>query len=1380
MGSRIRSTPSTLLECWCEVVAGQGPDQPPWIIQKFPSTYDDHSTLNSVPQFVFPCKIETNVVQNFSFVLTALDSKFTFGFCRHSPNAQSAIVILSFLPWDSTFYKIMNLCSELQSSENPEDVWSFLKALYNTPVPEPGSDLAFSYPPANKMFVAKCPDHLSLPSLPDNRNLLEYINAVSTETMMVVFASLLFERRILISSRHLHRVSACVQAANALLYPMTWQHIYIPIMPELLLDYLLAPIPFLIGVPDVLMKKVSLDEVGDVVYLNADTNVIRTPFNDLAELPNEVCSQLRRRLSQPGQGMGDSVPRAFLRALVMLIGNYRDALQFNEEDRKVFFNADKFVASRPQHLQVFVTKMLELQIFSQFIEERLDLVNKGEAKSDEFEMEVSVHSDRPRKNYQHLVHAVKKEGGAIVKNFKSKTNPAVKSAVKSVSKSSKQVRERGAEKYKEIKGKMKLPAGRSPEHIVWSAPDLPEHSPPPSPPSRLPTNRPNMEVTSKVTYKRPLPNNRAPSDQDGVPSSRSSSSFRSPDSPGHTPAPHSIDLVGELEQELLCRLSEPSALSSRPSLSTPFSSSTSTTNTTSTTGGQPAILNGSRRRSVTRPTVLPPPIPTVIPPPVPAARAHTTLGSTRGHDKESPTSQGLVVTKATSASLTSLISIDVSLDIELPPPITCQILPIASQTLPHKHRLNQDHELTNSEERERFHRHYYRSPKQLGGGQLQYNTLPRSLCSSDSPTNGKAQRSAFGTSQNTGSNTTGRVYNSLGITARSSADASQPTVPRDRDVVSLYGTADDFKTRMLYPKHVQDSSSFTRKTGCQRTLVNQTNAAKTDDILLPEVLKRHENLTSSNTVGSNIAMSAEQKINRVGVSGPSNAGTEIGITKAPNSEQVRAITPKASHYLDRSVSFNSPCSVYRPRGVKSVTSVGATSTEVSHCYSTLGRLKDIPKYDASRAFSDSLAAFTSRGNNSEYFYSTLSRSRGGSLAHIDNDNLEASDTCPELHHSLRNSSFQHHGATTFRLGPYRGRYFETTRDGVRTDSKAPDIMTMSLPPGLSDINSLPSNYGAANSSQGLPSYSPHCPLLSSTVATRKSTTNNLDSFTSLPHSLTAPKRSNEPFPLLPNRTSSLFPSEIPRSETKCSNPSVLKAPCAPPRTSSLDSPMGVFGRLSEDRDLILLGSPLEEEFDPLMRSLGGQQRSGHHIPSQTMASLPAALQNHLANQLNRTPQKNNSSSPLPPAAPVGSSSKNLSAFDDPRFVPFHTRFQSTSTAPPTAQANPLYNAHDLATSIQTSGARDASTVSELNSQSMSANSNVGKPNFAAAFASTMIKTGDQLAANNNNVIEPKMLGSFSESFAQMKLNKSLVAEPVTSSTSTQSTKQQKPPWTSFE
>lgn len=65
---------------------------------------------------------------------------------------------------------------------------------------------------------------------------------------------MLNERRIVVTSERVARLSACVQAANSLLYPMTWQHIFIPVLPEHLIDYLSAPMPFLIGVPWYLMQ----------------------------------------------------------------------------------------------------------------------------------------------------------------------------------------------------------------------------------------------------------------------------------------------------------------------------------------------------------------------------------------------------------------------------------------------------------------------------------------------------------------------------------------------------------------------------------------------------------------------------------------------------------------------------------------------------------------------------------------------------------------------------------------------------------------------------------------------------------------------------------------------------------------------------------------------------------------------------------------------------------------------------------------------------------------------------------------------------------------------------------------------------------------------
>lgn len=62
--------------------------------------------------------------------------------------------------------------------------------------------------------------------------------------------------------------------------------------------------------------------------------------------------------------LGDGVSRAFLRALVQLIGGYRDALKF-QLGQKVTFDEQSFIESRSVSSQPFLRQMLHLQIFQQ-------------------------------------------------------------------------------------------------------------------------------------------------------------------------------------------------------------------------------------------------------------------------------------------------------------------------------------------------------------------------------------------------------------------------------------------------------------------------------------------------------------------------------------------------------------------------------------------------------------------------------------------------------------------------------------------------------------------------------------------------------------------------------------------------------------------------------------------------------------------------------------------------------------------------------------------------------------------------------------------------------------------------------------------------------
>ncbi|KYN38983.1 DENN domain-containing protein 1A [Trachymyrmex septentrionalis] len=358
-----RENVKQLFECFCEVAAPIR-EKPAWILQKYPNFFSDEEILKSVPKFAYPCEFENLLVQHFSFVLTSIDSKWTFGFCRHDPKTETALVVLSALPWHETFYKLLNYIASLTSNTSGEDPWKFLEIIYTCGVPVPGNSISIPLPNSTANFICQSPKQFQLPSIPENRNLTEYYSAVDSHNMMMIFASMLYERRIIFISKRLSRLSACVQACNALIYPMIWQHIYIPVLPLSLIDYLLAPKTRRAKMPVLTLQKVPKSDLGEVVILDADNNTIESPFQDLESLPQDVVTNLKKALRNRSALLGDGVSRAFLRALVQLTAGYREALTLQQGER-ITFNQNAFVESRPSSMQPFLRKMLELQIFQQ-------------------------------------------------------------------------------------------------------------------------------------------------------------------------------------------------------------------------------------------------------------------------------------------------------------------------------------------------------------------------------------------------------------------------------------------------------------------------------------------------------------------------------------------------------------------------------------------------------------------------------------------------------------------------------------------------------------------------------------------------------------------------------------------------------------------------------------------------------------------------------------------------------------------------------------------------------------------------------------------------------------------------------------------------------
>ncbi|XP_037046697.1 DENN domain-containing protein 1A isoform X6 [Bradysia coprophila] len=416
MNSRYNEEVQKLFEFWCEIrPATAGEKASGYIISSFPEKFKDPEIITKIPDFAYPCNFTNDSLQLYSFVLTSSDSKWRFGFCRHDPRSGTAMVLITYLPWHDTFIRFMNVLGELKKSDGDE-FQPFLSEAYNRGVPEPGASLKLFYNSGTNNFMFQRPSQFQLPSIPENHNLNLYYNFVDARNMISVFAAMLAERRIVFTSHRFDRLSSCVQAANAFLYPMVWQHIFIPILPMKMREILCAPMPFLIGVPEAVLKTMTRDELGEVVVLNCDNKTFDSPFDDVKSMPQELVSQLKKQLSNPSEHIGDRVSKIFLGILVQLIGGYRDAIKFTQGD-KITWDRDTFIDSRAPSLRPFLRNMMELQIFQQFIEERLDMLNTGLGFSDEFELETLRHSEKTGRKGMHYK--------GFLKNVKDKLKPSM-------------------------------------------------------------------------------------------------------------------------------------------------------------------------------------------------------------------------------------------------------------------------------------------------------------------------------------------------------------------------------------------------------------------------------------------------------------------------------------------------------------------------------------------------------------------------------------------------------------------------------------------------------------------------------------------------------------------------------------------------------------------------------------------------------------------------------------------------------------------------------------------------------------------------------------------------------------------------------------------
>lgn len=351
---------------------------------------------NGIEHFCYPNSLERprkNMrPETFTFVLTNPMGGRRIGFCRRSlpsgtgPRYPEVLCIVSRFPWFSLFAKILATLADCP----PRQCMQFLREVCNRGIPRPGERISVPMPPlaapAGAAATAASSEELVHLVRPDDNdspfsdvNFVPLFGRLSLENILTLFGALLCERRILLLSSKLSRISAASHAAAALLYPFRWQHVFIPILPGTMLHLTTAPMPFLMGIHTSKVPELARMPLEEVMVVDLDANSIQDwsggPVTSVSGPTVELLPLLQRMAVLPLLKFGTVDPVALHTAVsttfrgfaLALFGRYR--LYMNppeEEGGRATFDHDGFrasLASSSAALAFFDTTFVESQLF---------------------------------------------------------------------------------------------------------------------------------------------------------------------------------------------------------------------------------------------------------------------------------------------------------------------------------------------------------------------------------------------------------------------------------------------------------------------------------------------------------------------------------------------------------------------------------------------------------------------------------------------------------------------------------------------------------------------------------------------------------------------------------------------------------------------------------------------------------------------------------------------------------------------------------------------------------------------------------------------------------------------------------------------------------
>ncbi|TKC46929.1 hypothetical protein EI555_012008, partial [Monodon monoceros] len=336
-----------------------GDDYEPTITYQFPKREnllrgqqeEEERLLGAIPLFCFPDGNEWAPLteyprETFSFVLTNVDGSRKIGYCRR-------LLILDEV--------------EKRHQISMAVIYPFMQGLREAAFPAPGKTVTLKsfIPDSGTEFISLT---RPLDSHLEHVDFSSLLRCLSFGQILQIFASAVLERRIIFLAEGLSTLSQCIHAAAALLYPFSWAHTYIPVVPESLLATVCCPTPFMVGVQMRFRQEVLLVNLCEGTFLMSvgDEKDILPP-----KLQEDILESLGQEIkgSQTSEQINEHVSGPFVQFFVKTVGHYASYIKREANGQGHFQERAFYKALTSKANRRFVKKFVKTQLFSLFIQE---------------------------------------------------------------------------------------------------------------------------------------------------------------------------------------------------------------------------------------------------------------------------------------------------------------------------------------------------------------------------------------------------------------------------------------------------------------------------------------------------------------------------------------------------------------------------------------------------------------------------------------------------------------------------------------------------------------------------------------------------------------------------------------------------------------------------------------------------------------------------------------------------------------------------------------------------------------------------------------------------------------------------------------------------